>query len=116
MAKKERKERKKMKVRVAKGHGKKPGKRVVTVKRQGPNKLALEVAVSAGDDNLNVKFDYDFQNTEYLDLIEQRINEGVEAILEDGEITSDEALDFLQAALHAMAVGIEVTRNEVDED
>jgi len=105
------------KVKKPQGHGQKPGKRSLTCDRKSSNRMIVKMNINTEDgDHVQAKFDYDFQDTEYLDLINERVEEGIIALNPHGEVTSDEALDFFQSALMAMSVGTAATRAEVEEE
>lgn len=80
------------------------------------NRMLLKLNINTGNDHLQVRFDYDFKNTEMLDLIEDNLQDGIKEMKVDGVVTNDEALDFLQSALHGMAIGIAATRQQIEEE
>jgi len=104
------------KVKKPKGHGQKPGKRSLTCDRKSTNRMVVKMNINTETDHVQAKFDYDFQDTALLDLINERVEEGIIALNPHGEVTSDEAMDFFQGALMAMSAGTAATRAEVEEE
>ena len=104
------------KVKKPKGHGSKPGKRSLTCDRKSSNRMIVKMNINTETDHVQAKFDYDFEDTDLLDLINERVEEGIIALNPHGEVTSDEALDFFQGALMAMSAGTAATRAEVEEE
>ena len=108
-------------VKMQKGHGLEHGERSLKLRRRSSRRMMLKMNIGtcAEDDgkcnHMQVRFDYDFADTELLDQIEDNVAEGIAAMDLDGEVTSDEALDFLQNVLNQMAAGIAATRAQVEE-
>ena len=104
------------KVKKQKGHGSKPGSRSLKCDRKSDNRMIVKMNIcTEGGDHMQAKFDYDFRDTDMLDLINERIEEGIIVLDPHGDVTSDGALDFFQTALMALASGTADVRNEVEE-
>ena len=104
------------KVKKKKGYGKNPGSRSLKCDRKSDNRMVIKMNINTdGGDHVQAKFDYDFRDTDFLDLINERVEEGIILLNPQGEVTSDGALDFFQTALMALASGTADVREEVEE-
>ena len=102
----------------AKGYKTAPGKRTLECKRKNTHRMTIKMNINTddGNDHVQARFDYDFKDTALLDLIEQRVQEGIVVLNPTGNVTSDEALDFFQTALMAMSTGTALVREEIVEE